>query len=1202
MSNFPLNTEQLQAKEAISCNVAVSAGAGSGKTRVLVERFLHILEQYGPNGAMRSQAGVSASEGEESLASATQTVDAGNILAITYTRKAAAEMKARVRQAIEERLDTDVQGYWHRQLEALNRAQISTIHGLCNRILSENPVEAQLDPSFTVAEEFDGKEFLEECLKDYLQQELKQQNKDVAKLLEAYGVSGLRRQVETILPALGAIATEADLTQPYAKSIAQLPELKDRLCIAVRDMVLSRQNMPNKKSKTYGALEQIAEYIEQLCDGIKREPADFTLLDQALGTFRATGNLKDFKELIQQLKKQIICVAADKAGMELVPCWQGLLQGLDAFTQARKRERDFLTYDDLESFTLELLMQNETVRKKYQERYRYIMVDEFQDTNDRQRQLVYLLCGDSAEQLQGQKLFVVGDPKQSIYRFRGADVSVFASVRKEIAASGGLNLQLKKNYRSATTVLDAVNGAFRLLMGTDSTKDVFFEELEVHKPSSEMPQLYLVEYDKECGKTKFQVEAEQVARVMQAYHEARALDGKQLLAPKIPYGDMAILLRAMTHTNELETALQERGIPYEVVDGKGFYERQEVLDLLNLLTALNNRYRSIELAGVLRSPYFGLDDESLTRLFLLEKGCLWDNLQTIATNNDLLTTFSKEQQTLISRAAQKLALLRMEASLLALPELWQLLWRELSVDAVLSLQEHGPNKLANAQKLGSLAQDYCVHQGGTLSQWLEYVRRLRAAEARETAANLGSTDAVKIMTIHKSKGLEFSTVFLPFLHGKASSDTDTIKYMPKVGLGITAPDDNGVLQPTSILAKAKEADKLLEQEERKRLLYVAMTRAEDRLLMSGILEGSGLSADKRLEELSWFRQLQQIYGNNTVADLHVITAQEQSENGLVPSTLSKKAEDEKLEHIGPLAVYEDSGIKHFSPSSLQTYLHCQRQYYYQYVLGLPPLEEDESESVNGSENAGELSDSEGAEHLAASDTQAQAAKLAPHVLGGIVHRTLELYKGDLNKALARAMQEYAPLAVDREARAMLEQYIASDLYQSIPTEQLRELPFTYKHEYEGREFTFSGIIDCLGFVDASANSAQGANAGAVPADANKSLAIIDYKTGRAPEAGELKAGYAYQLAIYKEAVEQRFAGLKVSRAELHYLRSLTPVALPLAQAGAASTKDYLQEACKLCAEICSKKDAEEKFVCTLASCEYCPYNYVCNAYEGDKKE
>ena len=1178
MSEFPLNPEQQAAKEAIACNVSVSAGAGSGKTRVLVERFLYILER----------AQVKNNNQQE--------LDAGNILAITFTRKAAGEMKERVRKGIEARLDDDDRGFWRKQLEALNKAQISTIHGLCSRILRENPVEAQLDPAFQVAEEFASAEFLEDCLDKFLRRELREQNASIERLIAVYGVNGLQRLVISILPFLGDIAAEDNLCKPYLESINSLPKLKEQLCILARDMVLKRKDLVGKTSKAGKTLEFMAEMIEDICAGIKQEPADFTALDKATEGMQARGGIKDYLQAIRELEEIIQNAAVDKAALELLPCWQELLRGLGNYVKEQKLALDLLDYDDLENYTVELLRNNEDVRRKYQERYRYIMVDEFQDTNDRQRQLIYLLCGDDDEKLEGKKLFIVGDPKQSIYRFRGADVSVFARVRREIAASGGKNLLLTKNYRTVDKILLAVNSVFRILMGTDSSKDVFFEELAYHKDGTELPQLLVVEFDKDCGKNKFQVEAEAVALAIEAYHEGKDYEGKQLLAPKVPYGKMAILLRAMTHCDDLASAMQARGIPYEIIDGKGFYECQEVLDILNLLASLHNRYNSLALAGVLRSPYFGLNDESLTKLFLQREDCLWDALQA-AVPEDF-----GQQGEFLSRAAVILRRLRQQASVLALPELWQWVWRELAVDAVLPAQEHGANKLANVQKLRQLALEYSQQHNGTLADWLDYVQRLRAAEARETTANLETSDAVKIMTIHKSKGLEFGTVFLPYLNSNNQADTSGIKYLRGIGLGIKAPDANGVLQNTNVLRNVKDEDKRLELEERKRQLYVAMTRAEERLIMTGIAIGK---KDKTLDELSWLKQLLQIYENDSVVEINAFDVEKHDaiELGVAER---KEVTQEQLKAITPLPSYLPNGKREFTPSSLQTYLYCQRQYFYQYVMGLPPLEQEDDEQSEASEDAVLTAQDQGQGKAFESKKQAYDSTISAKDLGSLIHRALELYKGDVDAALTKATQEIVPFYQGTKARRMLEKYLASDLYQRIPKDGLREQAFTL---YAPNDIVISGIIDCLGI------------------NSDGSMVLVDYKTGKPPIKGEVKEGYAYQLAIYERVVRQRWANSKAVKqplqltSELHFLQNNTLWNLEAEQ---ASGRDYYAEALALC-EAISKKRTEEEFSCLeqkciskeqkinlasyckaeeennakniakgVAACDYCPYNYVCN--------
>lgn len=1087
MEKLKEQPQQTQSIRTIDCNVAVSAGAGSGKTRVLVERFVHILQQ-----------GLGA-------------VKASEILAITFTRKAAGEMKERVRKLLAERAAEDNGGFWQEQLQDLERAQIGTIHGLCSRILRENPVEAQLDPGFTLAEEFAGEEFLQQCLQKYVLQSLFRKNQALCALAEAYGVSVLLGQLLSLLPKLESITAWGDLAAPYESGDVYKAK-REELCAVVQDLVQQRTELAGK-GKAAATLDALAGRLPEVLQAVLND--DYGPLDEALQGVTARNKLKESVTAIKSLRADLGLLLIDKAAAPWLPLWQIVLQELNAFIQQQKREQDILTFDDLELLTVRLLQQNEQVRHKYQKRFRYIMVDEFQDTNERQKQLIYLLCGDSDRQLQGRKLFIVGDPKQSIYRFRGADVSVFAQVRRDIAAQGGQLLTLNKNFRSTDKVLKTVNAVFQALLGEDSSRDVYFEALAFDKKGTVQPELLLAPYDKECGRSSFEVETDALAQKVRSVHD----EG-------VPYGEMAVLLRSVTHCGEVTEALQRCGVPYEVVDGRGFYERQEVLDLLHLLTALSNRYRSLELAGVLRSPYFGLDDETLTKLFFSGSDCLWDAVQRAVVED-----FPPEQGSLLQRAAVILDDLRRCAALAALPELWQRLWLVLNVDGVLSLQEHGANKLANAVKLRRLALEYSARQGGTLGGWLDYVQRLREAQARETTANLNSADAVRIMTIHKSKGLEFNTVFLPFLGHSVKNDTAIIKFLPDVGLGILAPLADGRLVNSGVLQRARKLDRELELEERKRQLYVAMTRAGERLIMMGVASESKKD-DKPLAEQNWLQQLKQLLENGPEAKVEAFTADVQytvQEIACEPEPVTENL----LAAIAPLPSYAASGRRQFSPSALQTYLHCPRMYYYQQVLRLPSVEQT-----------------------------GVGTQLPAYVTGLIVHRALERYQGNEQAALAAAVKEYVPGSSAPEAAALLHSYLNSELYKNLPKQRQRELAFSYP---AGDGLLISGIIDFVG-------------------ETSEGMVLVDYKTGRPPAVGELPLGYAYQLALYKAAAEHIFQR-PAAKVQLHYLQDLSVRSLP-------PERDYLADALSLCREI-SAKGREVDFACRLAACGYCQYNYLC---------
>lgn len=1096
MLNF--TAEQEAAITTIDKNVAVSAGAGSGKTRVLVERFLHILRQGAGN------------------------IGAGEILAITFTRKAAAEMKERIRSSMEQ-LVHDENGnaaFWQTQLGELDRAQITTIHSFCNRILKENPVEAGLDPAFQVAEEFEGQEFLDAALKDFIHGTLRQPDNAIRLLTDAYGVKGFINQLQAVLNNAREIAA-MDLRKAYEENIAQSTGSKAQLCSLLEELA-SRREEVKKTTKLREVLDVLAENLQAVASGIMQENSDFTAYDTYAGKLGTNKNLQDIINSVKELRAKLNYAEADKAALPVVEAWQKVLTEFDEFLRQRKSVADFLTFDDLETLALKLLAENERVRHFYQQKFRHIMVDEFQDTNERQKRLVYLLCGDDAVNLHGSKLFVVGDPKQSIYRFRGADVSVFAQVQQDIESAGGRLISLADNFRTVDKILDACNDAFEQLLVQNGASSVQFEPLRANRTSEIKPLFMQVAYNKENQNDKRQLEATQVAAKMLELHENGAA-----------YGDMAVLLSAMTYCDVIAQALQQRQIPFQVIDGKGFYERQEIIDLLNLFTALQNRRRSLELAGVLRSPYFGLDDETITWLFLMsqeDNATLWDELQ--CWDDSFLP---EEQQRLARRSAEILKELRQCAASLALPELLEEVRQRLNIDAVLSLQQGGAAKLANAQKLWQLASEYSAsHQGteGTLAGWLEYVEQLRMQKARETAANLNASDAVTIMTIHKSKGLEFPVVFLPMLDKRTQSDLSQIKFHPKIGLGVKMTLADGSEAETSVYQAAGEANKEQQRAEKQRQLYVAMTRARDRLIMSGAFD----STAKTTKADTWFNNLKPIFDSGDTVECSVIDDAELTavENSIPAETM--QVTDKIDSNIAPLASYT-SGSRSFTATALQTYLRCPRQYFYQQVAGLPPVD-----MLNG----------------------LGSGVLPAYVTGLVVHKALECYNGDEDKAFKAAADKFtgSNYAAASAAQEMLHNYLASSLYKKQPSNKQRELHFNM--QLEG-DLELTGVIDCV------TEEADG-------------LTIIDYKTGQPPQNGEVKTGYAYQLALYKMVAEKLFKK-SVTKCELHFLQNLSVWQLP-------GGEEYLNEAISLCRKL-SVMVSEKEFACNTKACSGCPYSYMC---------
>lgn len=1123
MSKNP-TPEQALAINTIKSNVSLLAGAGSGKTYVLMKRFVQILR-------------------------ADLSVNPTNIVAITFTRKAADEIKGRVRQAVGECVEqaqTDLERLrWQEHLQKVESAPISTIHSLCSRILRDNPVETQLDPEFTILEDFEAQDFFKETLQQYLRKNIKE-NAALRRLVQTYGVNSFVNQVTALGDKLSELVREDNLAEPYLKAKEELPALQQKLFAAVRDVIEAREAL-GAKTKGRQTLTEAAGLLDEMQKQLLAPEPDCSLLD-ASGVVKVSGKalaaeLTNLKNLRQELNHVIL----NAKGCDLVQDWLAVLQEFYACLSARKQENNVLFNDDLDLLAIEHLQKNEALRQKYQERYKYIMVDEFQDTNERQRQLIYLLCGNKLDNT--NNLFIVGDVKQSIYRFRHADVSVFNRVKEDIAQNAGKNLGMKTNFRSTQSIVESCNTAFCQLMDLPK-EEICLEHHEGANTGGAKVCLLQVPYkskDDDLGakEDKWQKEAEAIAAYLQ--QELPKVE------PQLrPGASKAILLRAMTHCEILRQTLQGYGINCVVVKGKGFYEQQEVLDILNLLAALHNRYASLELAGALRSNYFGLDDATLTQLFWQTENDkpLWDVLQAVGSG-ELQLNLQPEQQALAMHAAERLRSLRQAAALMALPELFAQLWDELKPEFVLSQQENGPSKLANVKKLRRLAQQYCQTKQASLAEWLQNVKDLRASSSKEPAATVQADDALQIMTIHNSKGLEFDLVILPQLDKSVKGDTASIKYLPgKEGeqglLGIKVPDKEMQLQNSGVYEQAKARDSELEEAESRRLLYVAMTRAQKQLLMVGTV------AEEKLPEAviglpsakGWWQQLQAVYEADwekqesscpwvrllSASDLSPAVAQQGEQQQLALEPLA----------LAPLPAYAACGRTRFTASALQTYLHCKRQYYYQQVLAVPELEQTV---------AGE-----------------QAHELPASVTGSIVHKALELYNGyNAEAVFAIALEKFAPGAAATQAKSMFDAYIVSDLYKALPKKQKRELEFVQPLQ---QELAAEGVIDLLAF------------------DEDDKMIIVDYKTGTPPEPDEVKLGYAYQLALYKDAAEKLYPGKRVVRAELHFLQNMSVWQLPL-------DKSYLQEAVELCEEI-SGKGEEDDFACSCnESCAYCHYAYLC---------
>jgi ATP-dependent helicase/nuclease subunit A len=520
--------------------------------------------------------------------------------------------------------------------------------------------------------------------------------------------------------------------------------------------------------------------------------------------------------------------------------------------RSAKLERGALDFDDLESLTRDLLA-NEDVRARYLGvEFRHVLVDEFQDTNAAQWAIIRRIADPDVP----GSLFVVGDPKQSIYGFRGADVSVFAQVR-DLIAQRRAPVDLSTSFRTHHTLISGMNALFTRLLVREADSpvaayEVLFESgMQAHRTEvpSAAPPLELLLLDTE--RLKAEGDEELSAREWEAAVIAKRLrelveveqrpvyDKRTGVVRPMHYGDAALLFQAMTHVNVYEAALKREGIPYLTVAGKGYYDRQEVWDVLNLLRALDNPADNLALAAALRSPLFSLSDDALLALRLNAHGggspSLW---QALAHPHYV----PPDEVETVAFARETLAALRRMAGRVTIAELLRAALERTGYLAVLTGLPDGRRKRSNVEKLLEKAE---TSGRITLSAFTQYLKDMSENEAREGEAAFESEGAVQLMTVHKSKGLEFPLVVL----------VDS-SYERRGGAGdlvsgwacrVYDPDENKLV-PTYASRRAERINRLRETAERRRLLYVAATRAQDYLMISGQVAAK---AGKPLSAKGW---------------------------------------------------------------------------------------------------------------------------------------------------------------------------------------------------------------------------------------------------------------------------------------------------------------------------------------------------------------
>jgi ATP-dependent helicase/nuclease subunit A len=833
-----LTPQQRRAVTRRDVSVVLSSGAGCGKTHVLTQRYLSHLRDDG--------------------------AEVGQVVAITFTDRAARQMRERIRRAVLEHLRTaatDAEAdRWAGHLRGLEAAQISTIHAFCGTLLRQHAVEAGLDPHFDVLEDVLSVNLEAEALTTCLQRLLTSSadaGEDLRQLVLLYGWNPVVEAVQHLVGAWDALPWQEWLDRSAGQTAADwqaharevlLPCYVNYLLAVepkiARCLDLLRRKPPLPGSQMADNVRVLEEKLPRLAEAPELAEAVEELAEAAkVGRHgaKAWANADDYQEIKKSLEdfrdelrgQHLEAFAAPDDVPAAVEAGQRFLRvAVEAVAtyRDRKRQNGVVDFQDLLVLARDLLREHADVRARLQERYRFLLIDELQDTDPVQVQLVESLCGGG---LTAGKLFAVGDPKQSVYRFRGADVHLFRQLRRQVPHEGRLGLTV--NFRSQPAILDFANALFGQRLED-------YEPLVAHhgqvNPGPCVEFLWSPRGGKEGITEARRHEAEWIARRIAAMVGREALvaergpDGERLRP--VQRGDIVLLFRAMSNVHLYEAALRDQGLDYYLVGGRAFFAQQEIYDLLNLLRALENPQDAVSLAGTLRSPFCCVSDEGLFVLSRCRDG-LWAGLH----DPDVFPRVPEGEREAVERARHNLDRWRALKDRLPIAALLGQVFTDSGYDAATQFEFLGDRKLANLWKLVELARTFDRSGLFGLAEFIGRLGDLVKAQPREeqAATQPEKADVVRLMTIHQAKGLEFPVVFVADLAATGhDSHQPVARWDARLGCVVRPPgDEEPPPFPEFGWRVWRAAEKVEGWHEELRTLYVACTRAEDYLVLSAAL-------------------------------------------------------------------------------------------------------------------------------------------------------------------------------------------------------------------------------------------------------------------------------------------------------------------------------------------------------------------------------
>ena len=1153
--------EQTKVAETINKNLIVSAAAGSGKTTVLTKRIVDKI------------CGKEAEDGEKKESPEEMLTSIDRMLIVTFTNAAAREMRDRIGKKFRDRLKKDPgNSDIRRQIAILHTAQITTIDSFCLYILRNHFEEIGLDPAFTVGTEGELKQISEEAFDEAVEDAFKEGSQSFLTLVETYAPKGVFKDFRELVTGIASAVDS--MPYPYkvlkgfikdentdvwkSEAISVLKEYEDefldeaeRLFTEIRDI-------------TEGS--ELVKHYQKACDEISfiqiMKSEDFRTRKKSLDDHKSiplTYGAKKFSpedtaikviadeknsnaaEIYKEIKTNIHYAKEEdmeeffKEGIVIT---NSLIDFVISYLEkydTKKRDKGIVSFSDMEHMALQILVDEngnpKETAKSYKAFFDEVMIDEYQDSNEIQEKILSTVSRGEAEK--GNR-FMVGDVKQSIYRFRHAEPNIFIERCKEYESEEKTNserINLTRNFRSRQEVIDAVNYIFErcmkekiggVLYDDDAKLYLGKEDYVKFEHSNKAELLYFDKKEFEESEefrdlSKDEIEARIVASKIRELVDNRVQiqDTDKQTSHDIQYSDIAILMRGMGNGQDVvyQKALKEANIPAYVISKAGYYSAPEVQLILNFLSIIDNPRQDLPLLNVLNSFIGSFTPDELAMIKQTDKrkrliDCMY--LYILKGNDEAL----KEK---ITRITDDFDELRRKSLYMSASDIIREIYEKYEYTVMVSSLPGGEQRLANVNLLAETADEYedqgifCIHD------FIKYIERLKSRQDMGEANMLDEkANVVKIMTIHKSKGLEFPVCFIAGMHTTFKPPKGKILIDKKLGLGGDTFDIQNRTKGISPVKKAifvKENKESIGEEIR--VLYVALTRAKEKIFMTGMLPKElpakdDLSFVDIMKANSFMNMVYPLIKEQsdlftvkkiTPADMNINEILDDAEREIKKNSLKEikaasEFEEFKYPHNSLAGMFVKTTVSELKKAAYLENEDGENTLYHEEEVRVPKIISD-TETENGGAKRGsayhrvmELMDFE---HIYEGDI---AANLKAHRK----KMTDNLFIYEEDDALVREDKILKFLDTDlakrmSEAAKKEKLYLEQPFVLSVPANEVnKEFPDTEK-------VLVQGVIDVYFEEDGK-------------------LILMDYKTDRVDAAEELIKRYKTQLDYYSEALSR----------------------------------------------------------------------------------